>query len=406
MVWLHRWFGLFLAGFLLIEGLTGSLLAFNAQLTRWLNPHLFATHSRGEKMLGLGELAERAMARNPDLEADYFARVTDQQALLRVEGRMDPATGREVVIGFKYLALDPCTGEELGRLGDDFRAKGFPANIMPLVYRLHIALALGDRGTWLLSAVALVWTVDCFIGFYLTLPASSGQFWRNWSRAWQIRRTTNPFSLNFDLHRAAGLWLWLLLFIFAWSSVGLVEHSMPVYEWVMAKALPYQKSESEINAMPSHSMQPAKLGWIAAQAVGEKLMAEQASLQGFKVGEPTGMAYLHGIGLYDYTAATDRRFPHRRVVDIMFDGDTGALYAVDKIPGDGPGNEVNNWLRSLHMVSDPVDILPYRIVVFVVGIGIAILSVTGVYIWWRKRRARTFVRQPSDAATVGEASLL
>jgi uncharacterized iron-regulated membrane protein len=32
--------------------------------------------------------------------------------------------------------------------------------------------------------------------------------------------------------------------------------------------------------------------------------------------------------------------------------------------------------------------LPYRIFVCILGLVIAMLSVTGVYIWWKKRRAR------------------
>jgi len=47
-----------------------------------------------------------------------------------------------------------------------------------------------------------------------------------------------------------------------------------------------------------------------------------------------------------------------------------------------------NWLRALHMIQDPVDYLVYRIFVCVIGVVIVMLSVTGVYIWWKKRRAR------------------
>jgi uncharacterized iron-regulated membrane protein len=34
--------------------------------------------------------------------------------------------------------------------------------------------------------------------------------------------------------------------------------------------------------------------------------------------------------------------------------------------------------------------VPYQIFVFVLGLLITMLSVTGVYIWWKKRRARKF----------------
>jgi uncharacterized iron-regulated membrane protein len=63
---------------------------------------------------------------------------------------------------------------------------------MPFVYKLHDELALGMTGIWILGIVALVWTLDCGVGFYLTLPAGT---------------------------HALMLWLWVVLLLFAWSSV-------------------------------------------------------------------------------------------------------------------------------------------------------------------------------------------
>ena len=45
-VWvsLHRWLGLFMAGFLFVSGLTGAIIAWDHELDEWLNPELF--HAR------------------------------------------------------------------------------------------------------------------------------------------------------------------------------------------------------------------------------------------------------------------------------------------------------------------------------------------------------------------------
>ncbi|MCH2881680.1 PepSY domain-containing protein, partial [Listeria monocytogenes] len=45
-------------------------------------------------------------------------------------------------------------------------------------------------------------------------------FWSKWATAWKIKRG-NAYRFNFDLHRAGGLWLWLLLAPVALSSVAL-----------------------------------------------------------------------------------------------------------------------------------------------------------------------------------------
>lgn len=36
---------------------------------------------------------------------------------------------------------------------------------------------------------------------------------------WLVTWRSAPYRLNFDLHRASGLWTWVMLFILAWSSV-------------------------------------------------------------------------------------------------------------------------------------------------------------------------------------------
>jgi uncharacterized iron-regulated membrane protein len=40
-VFAHRWVGLTMAGFLILVGLTGALLAFLPELNHWLSPRLF-----------------------------------------------------------------------------------------------------------------------------------------------------------------------------------------------------------------------------------------------------------------------------------------------------------------------------------------------------------------------------
>ena len=72
---------------------------------------------------------------------------------------------------------------------------------------------------------------------------------------------------------------------------------------------------------------------------------------------------------------------------IWLDGDTGALMKVFLPDGEHSGNTVTNWLRALHF-ANLHGWLAYRVLVCVLGLVIVMLSVTGIYIWWKKRRAR------------------
>ncbi|MGQ0591992.1 MAG: PepSY domain-containing protein, partial [Gammaproteobacteria bacterium] len=69
--------------------------------------------------------------------------------------------------------MDPYTGEKLGarKWGEVSLAK---EHFLPFLYRLHYSLALpettGNLGGYILGITALLWSLDCFVGFYLTLP--------------------------------------------------------------------------------------------------------------------------------------------------------------------------------------------------------------------------------------------
>jgi uncharacterized iron-regulated membrane protein len=47
---------------------------------------------------------------------------------------------------------------------------------------------------------------------------------------------------------------------------------------------------------------------------------------------------------------------------------------------------LHQWLFALHMAT--VWGLPYKIFLAITGLVIAVLCVTGIYIWWKKRIAR------------------
>ena len=202
-VFLHRWVGLALALFLIIEGLTGSLLAFRGDLTRFFDPALAgAPPIPGAPKLDLATLIERAEALEPRASYGYRLPIADDTAIMKMDPRTDPATGKPYDLGFTYLALDPWTGKELKRLQHGMYTHGFLTNVMPFVYDLHKTLILGDAGEWILTILALLWTIDCFVGLYLTLPLTLEKFWSRWKPAWLVKWRGGFYRVNFDLHRA------------------------------------------------------------------------------------------------------------------------------------------------------------------------------------------------------------
>ncbi len=394
-VWLHRYVGLVLAGFLLIEGLTGALLAFNADLSRALDPRFVAaTPPTGARRLSLAELAMRAEALEPTEHVAYFGEYNDERAIMRMWGRSNPETGGRYPDVPFTVTLDPWTGERLGEKEPATAWARFLAAVMPFMRDLHYNLTFGQAGEYVLLAVALLWTIDCFVAFYLTLPITFEKFWKRWKPSWLVKWRGGFYRINFDLHRAGGLWLLAMLLVFAWSSVQLVDR-IGVYGWVMARISDYQGEEALLATLFSDrsSDAPFALDWKEAQAAGERLMAEEAARAGFKIARPLALNRFEESRLYNYTALTDRSFPRQQTATVFFDADTGAFRARDEaeLGGGHLGDALTFWLRGLHMARDPLDYFAYRVFIVVMGLVVAMLSITGVYIWWKKRVARKSV---------------
>ena len=144
MLLVHRYVGLLLALFLVIAGITGSLLAWNEELEAAISPQLFRV------------TAPPAAARIDPvlLHAQVAARYPDA---LAARLPLEFSDGRSVLFALRPLSkgqklandqvfVDPYTGQTLGqrRWGDI--AQGMK-NLMPFIYRLHYSLALDGIGT-------------------------------------------------------------------------------------------------------------------------------------------------------------------------------------------------------------------------------------------------------------------
>lgn len=397
-VWLHRWAGLAMTGFLVIVGLTGSLLAFYPELERMMNPHWYPDRAPNTWMTA-GELAARLEAQEPRLRVGELSlRGFDGATSAWVRPRRDPATGQPFDLGYDVVVLDPANAAVLDRYR--YGSLGGGRRIMGFVYDLHWRLALGEVGMWALGICAVIWTLDSFVGMYLTFPmrrrmqsksvsvaAAQRKHWfSRWKPAWQVRWRASGTKLNFDLHRAGGLWLWVVLLIFGWSSVGMNLWDT-VYTWTMRSVLDYQPPWVQMQALPKPLVTP-RLDWRQAEIVGQQLMQAQAAQHGFTVLREVSLRYYDYSASYTYQVQTSREIddrPRRYTTQLSFDGNSGALKYVLLPSGQHSGNTVANWLYALHMAN--VFGLPYRIFVSAFGLSIVMLSVTGVIIWLKKRRA-------------------
>lgn len=406
-VFAHRWVGLLMAGFLIIVGVTGSLLAFNKELEHVFAAKLYAEPRPGAPPLDLATMMERA-PRIPHARIVGAAWTDTNQASINYQPEKNPTTGEPYDLGFTEFYVDPWTGAELGRRTGGDISEGM-INFMPFVYKLHDALLVRGAGTLILGIVAVFWTFDCFNGFYLTLPVSLSGFWRKWKTAWLVKRSAGAYRINLDLHRASGLWLWPILLVFAWSSV--MFNIKPVYEWTMSKLVTRPSMFDDMKTMMSSPERAAKpvpaLEPRAALMAAQRLAGEQATKQGHGVpDQPMQLRYMDRIGVYMYRARSSAprdSFLEELPTRVVIDGDTGAPADVPILRAAMKHDVFDRWLAALHTAR--IFGLPYKIFVCVLGLVVTMLSATGVYIWWKKLLARRFRKTHGASAGAPRESL-
>ncbi len=382
----HRYTGLAIATFVVVAALTGSPLAFYKELDALLNPALMLVQppTPGATPMEPLALRERVLAQVPGIGVDTLELAHEPGYSVTYWQQVGDG-------GLRSVHVDPYTGQVLGFRSGARLADGI-GSLMPFVYRVHQELALGSMGHLLMGIVALLWTIDCFVGLYLTFPLRAGKHaaqrarspWlARWKSAWLIK-TGHLFSKVFTFHRASGLWAWPLLFVFAWSAVGFNLGS--VYYPAMAPFGSAPDVHAILPELDPPKTQPT-LDWPSALDTARRLMADEAGQRGFIVHREGWLGYEadHGIWQYRVHSSHDvgTRYPGAR---IWFDDATGKLYGYYAPTGIAAGETISGWLFALHMAS--VGGVPYRIFVVLLGLAISALSISGIWIWLRKRRVQ------------------
>lgn len=382
----HRYLGLLTAGFLFISGVTGAVISWDHELDDLLNPHLMEAHTPGQPQPSL-ELARQVEQRHPEAKVSYIPLHAGQGDSL---GFGVDATG------FNQVFVDPVSGAELGKREWGAVWPISKETLVSFLYRLHYSLHIPEMwgidrwGIWLMGVIAMVWVVDSFVGFYLTLPVrartpAARSWWQRWQPAWKVRWGGGGAKLNFDLHRAFSLWTWALLFILAFTAFSLNLYREVFY--------PLMKTVSEVTPTPFDTRVPQGLRNPILARVGYEAVLQQAAQEAQRRAwkEPAGSVfYSQAYGIYGvsfFKPGDDHGAGGVGPAVLYYDGIDGRLLG-DRQPWKGTAADIFVQAQfPLH--SGRILGLPGRILISAMGIVVAMLSVTGVVIWWRKRSSRT-----------------
>jgi uncharacterized iron-regulated membrane protein len=384
LVLMHRWAGLFLAVFLFISGLTGAVISWDHELDEWLNPQLFEAQG-GE---GIPQsplvLTERLEAADPRLLITWVPLAVEpgHNLGLGVSSRLDPRTGKAFELDFNQIALDPVDGEIRGkRMWGEISLSR--ENLLPFLYKLHYSMHIPDGfgielGILFMGILAIVWALDCFIALWISFPNASA-----WRKSFAFRWRQGSSKRNFDLHRSGGVWVWVFLLILAVTAVSqnLKEEVMRPLVSLFSTLTP-----SPFSGTPNPPDQPIE------PVVNRRAVLQLAAAEAQKLGwskPPGGIFYVPEFGIYGVTffePGDDHGDIGLGNPSLYFNGKDGSPAGAN-VPGAGSAGDI--FLQAqfpLH--SGRILGLPGRIFVSAIGLLVAMLSVTGVIVWQKKRWAR------------------
>ena len=356
-VWLHRYLGLALGAVLLVSGLSGAWIVFGKSIDASLNASLLRVQPQAGRA-PLEQVLAAARQGAPGLEAKTV--FLPEQPDLALEIRFRGTDLRAYV--------DPYSGALKGTRHAGDSLNGF-------LLDLHMHLLSGKTGEQVMGWVGLGALALCLAGLWLWWPRRGG-----FGKALSVKWGASPYRVWRDLHKLAGAALCLFMLLGAGTGAALALHD--VLTEPLLKALTGEGTRRK----PPSSRPPAP----AATAASLSAMLQEASRL-----HPDGRITRVGLpSRPDEAVLVRMRLPgevhqYGRTF-LWFDRHDGALLRQDNALQANLATRVQNWFYPLHTGS--YGGLATRWLQLVAGLAMALLSLSGAWLFYRGWRARTAAR--------------
>jgi uncharacterized iron-regulated membrane protein len=378
----HMWIGLILGILLAALGLSGSLLVYDDAISDLLSPPPRAATAGQPLPLTMIADTARDAAAGQGLEIGAMQIIVPQKTgeavVLRfngispmgaqpvrngegggAQGRRGNRRGPARVLGLQ-MYIDPVSGEVLGT------RRFVQPSILTFAHQLHGNFLMGRAlGRSVVGWLGLVMCLLGVTGLVLWWP-KRGQ----WKYAFKIRRAATGLRFHRELHAATGIWIFLIFMAVSFSGVviawpQLVRLDSPA---IGPRLLPTVEPLADKRPGATEAV-------IAATAAVPDMKLRSIVLPG-RPDRPICVNYL-SHGAINATVLVD---PYRGKVFLVRDNSERFLA----------------WMRPVHDGSLGA---VWRFLVFLSGLAPALFVVTGLIMWWKKRRRRVAM-----TAMIGEVT--
>ncbi len=376
---IHKWTGLLLAIAIIPLSVTGAALVWHDGLDDWLNPQRVVT---GAPTLAASAYANAAGAQLAAGEKLASIELRENGAVVvgaaRPLGQNDD--GRPVRT---ILWLAPGDAKLLDRAASD-------AGPIRVMHAIHGSLMIPGWGRSIVGWVGAAMLTSSLSGIWLWWPTVG-----RWIKGFRWRRHRN---LDTNLHHLFGFWIAIPLFILSatgvWISFPKVfagfDKSVAEGRGTDARSKTDGKVSGRREREPSREQRfRAKPMTSPAIALDRAvaLAADAAPGRIARIGWPTDIEpqWTFAIGPEARAAQTE----------VRIDAATGEPFTKP------PSNEPESLARLMRRIHDGTDMgMGWQILIFLGGLLPAILSITGLIMWWRARTWRKELRSRGTAKSV------
>lgn len=345
----HLYIGLIAGLFLVLMGITGSIMAFEPEIDHLLH-HRLSYVDPGDKTLSLAEIGRIVKTAFP----------ADTIVGYRLE--TSPDLSWQVGLEDKIVFVNQYSGVILGSL---VRPDHWD-NWLNTIHQLHLRLALRMRGDPGKKIVA--WAV---VGL-LILQVTGLFLW------WRQRRITMRWKRPsgwawFDIHTTVGIvaYLFLLVLTITGLVIGFEDQTRPFF---------YRITNSQLEKGPDLDV-PLSTGTVILSADSAVAIARRALPGALPFDIP-----LPGPGEMYVVRC---RFPEDRTPGgrsmIFIDPYSGKVLDAESSRTAPAGTRIINMNRAIH--TGDLFGIPSKIIMSLASLALVLLFVSGVGMWWRRKAA-------------------
>jgi len=334
--------------FILVLGLTGSILAFEPELDRLFHPHLSYVKPGGS-VLSLGEIGEAV------------SKQFNGEPIVAYLPSESPDLSSAVILPSGIVCVNQYTGEVLGT-----RTRG--QSIFGLARDLHVRLASGDVGRNIMKWSGVALLVSLVSGLYLWWPRKRVGFRGGWRSG----------GFWFDLHNSVGIFS--LAFLFMLAATGTVTAFEDRAVALLGKVTATGQVSGRQNAARRRTA-------TEAPGISPEISPDQAVMIA-RAQMPGAIPYRVQMPRYGGAYRVSLDYPRDRVAGghnlVAIDQYSGSVIISTRSSDLSSAERILPTNEAIH--TGGVLGMPSRIVVCLTSVILPVQVISGLMLWLRRKR--------------------